>query len=222
MVTMSGCTWLALLLIRKARNTNSPPMHQFLLNTSPACAVLLTYLILFMLLCGPSPWLPFLAAAISGKPTASALDPKFHVLCSTKYVYVLCALHLLTFHSFFRIVFHSLRGGVRSVTFDIPWTKSTRELGATVILTARRNGDPLCPVTAFKNHLDVNSSIPASSTLCAYTSPAGEPKGLPAAKSETLNPSGSVPLMSELGELRAPHNRKDGPIWIRFLTSIDR
>jgi len=64
------------------------------------------------------------------------------------------------------------------VTFDIPWTKSTRELGATVILTACHNSDPLCPVTVFKDHLDVSSSIPASSTLFAYILPSGEPKNL--------------------------------------------
>jgi hypothetical protein len=47
-----------------------------------------------------------------------------------------------------------------------------------VILTARCDGDPLCPVTAFKNHLDVNFSVPSSSTLFAYRSSSGEPKNL--------------------------------------------
>ena len=70
----------------------------------------------------------------------------------------------------FRISFRVLRDGARSVSFAIPWTKSTKELGATVILTACHDGNPLCPVTAFKNHLDVNSSIPPSSTLFAYKS----------------------------------------------------
>jgi hypothetical protein len=92
--------------------------------------------------------------------TAAALDPKYHVLRSTK------------------ILFRVLHDGVCSASFDIPWTKSTKELGATVILTARRDGDPLCPVIAFKNHLDVNSSIPASSTLFAYHTLSGEPKNL--------------------------------------------
>ena len=40
-----------------------------------SCAMLLTYLILFMLLCGPSPWLPFLAAATSGKLLSLWLQP---------------------------------------------------------------------------------------------------------------------------------------------------
>jgi len=56
--------------------------------------------------------------------------------------------------------------------------KTTKELGASVILTARRDGDPLCPIAALKNHLDINSSIPASSTLFAYQSSSGEPKNL--------------------------------------------
>lgn len=47
-----------------------------------------------------------------------------------------------------------------------------------MIVTARRDGDPLCPVTAFRNHLDVNSSVPPSSTLFAYISTSGEPKNL--------------------------------------------
>jgi hypothetical protein len=52
-------------------------------------------------------------------------------------------------------------------------------------LTARHNGDPLCPVAALKNHLDINSSIPPSSSLFAYSSSTGEPKNL--LKHEFLN-----------------------------------
>ena len=48
------------------------------------------------------------------------------------------------------------------------------------------------------------------------------PKGLPAAKSETTHLDGLVPLTSRLGKLRAPHIRKDSPIWVWFLTYIDR
>jgi hypothetical protein len=71
-----------------------------------------------------------------------------------------------------------LRDGTRSASFVIPWTKTTKELGATVILTARRNGDSLCPVAAFKNHLDVNSSVSSTSTLFAYRSSSGKSKNL--------------------------------------------
>ena len=71
-----------------------------------------------------------------------------------------------------------MRDGARSASFAIPWTKSTKELGATVILTARCDSDPLCPVTAFKNHLDVNASVPPSSALFAYKSSSTESKNL--------------------------------------------
>ena len=119
--------------------------------------------------------------------TAAAFDPKYHVLRSTKYVplSLLCTARYLSYYSFFRILFRVLRDGARSASFDIPWTKSTKEVGATVILTARRDGDPLCPVAAFQNHLHVNSSVPASSTLFAYNSSSGQPKNL--LKHEFLN-----------------------------------
>ena len=118
-----------------------------------------------------------------GKTTlsvATAFDPKFHVLWSTMYVYFLslytadCISDLF----FASISFCVLFDGTRSASFAIPWTKSTKELGATVILTVCCEGDPLCLVTAFKNHLDVNASIPPSSTLFAYISSSGEPKNL--------------------------------------------
>lgn len=79
---------------------------------------------------------------------------------------------------YFSILFHVLRDGAHSASFVIPWTKSTKELGATVILTAHHEGDPLCLVTAFKNHLDVNSSVPPSSTPFTYMSSSTEPKNL--------------------------------------------
>ncbi|KAF8797559.1 hypothetical protein BYT27DRAFT_7265566 [Phlegmacium glaucopus] len=72
--------------------------------------------------------------------------------------------------------FRQQRDGSRSASFRIPWTKTTREQGATVILTARP--DVLCPVLALKNHLDINTSIPQSSALFAYKSPSGPPKNL--------------------------------------------
>ena len=78
-----------------------------------------------------------------------------------------------------------MRDGTHSASFHIPWTKTTKELGANIILTARRNGDPLCPVAALKNHLDVNSSVPSSFALFAYISSSGEPKNL--LKHEFLN-----------------------------------
>jgi hypothetical protein len=75
-----------------------------------------------------------------------------------------------------RVVFRQLRDGSRSASFHIPWTKTTKEQGASVILTGRN--DTLCPVTALKNHLDVNHSVPQSSSFFAYTSSSGQPKNL--------------------------------------------
>ncbi|KAF7306192.1 hypothetical protein MIND_00409500 [Mycena indigotica] len=57
-------------------------------------------------------------------------------------------------------------GGARASSFHIPWTKSTRERGGTVILTDR--DDPLCPVEALQNHLFVNSNIPEEAPLFAF------------------------------------------------------
>src|SRR6202522_1289308 len=66
------------------------------------------------------------------------------------------------------ISFNTLRDGSRLVSFRIPWTKTTREEGASVIATARE--DPLCPYTAMRNHLDVNRDAPPSSSLFACPS----------------------------------------------------
>jgi hypothetical protein len=67
-----------------------------------------------------------------------------------------------------------LRDGSSSASFHIPWTKTTKELGASVVLTARN--DTLCPVAALKNHLAVNSSSDHSTSLFAYTTASSQPK----------------------------------------------
>jgi len=67
--------------------------------------------------------------------------------------------------------------GSRSADFRIPWTKTTKELGAAVILTARNNS-PLCPVAALENHIAINASIPSTYALFAYTTSSGQPKNL--------------------------------------------
>lgn len=72
--------------------------------------------------------------------------------------------------------FRTLRGGVNSAAFDIPWTKTTKQNGATIIVTervdelARSHG--ICPIQALRNHLRVNgdSSIPDSASIFAYRS----------------------------------------------------
>jgi hypothetical protein len=70
-----------------------------------------------------------------------------------------------------------LRDGSQSASFRIPWTKTTKEVGASVVLTAQRDS-PLCPVAALKNHITVNNSIPGSFALFAYKTNSGEPKNL--------------------------------------------
>jgi len=67
--------------------------------------------------------------------------------------------------------------GSRSADFHIPWTKTTKELGAAVILTAWNNS-PLCPVAGLENHIAVNVSIPSTYALFAYTTSSGQPKNL--------------------------------------------
>lgn len=70
--------------------------------------------------------------------------------------------------------FKQFRGNVHSASFDIPWTKTTKEKGATVIVTQRTDelaiNYNMCPVWALRNHLNINSGsfIPDSATLFAY------------------------------------------------------
>ena len=68
--------------------------------------------------------------------------------------------------SFPRVTFRTLRDGTRSACFRIPWTKTTREEGASIILTGRH--DQLCPCDALANHLHINPDIPHSASLFAY------------------------------------------------------
>jgi hypothetical protein len=67
----------------------------------------------------------------------------------------------------YSVSFTTLRDGSRSASFHIPWTKTTREEGASVIVTAR--DDILCPCAALRNHLAINKDIPSTSSLFAYT-----------------------------------------------------
>jgi hypothetical protein len=96
--------------------------------------------------------------------TAAAFDEKYNVfrsaLCATFFSYI-------SFLSFYRITFRTLRDGSRSGNFHIPWTKTTKELGASVILTGCNN--ILCPVAALKNHLSVNSSTNMPTSLFSYS-----------------------------------------------------
>ncbi|PPR00693.1 hypothetical protein CVT24_000981 [Panaeolus cyanescens] len=59
---------------------------------------------------------------------------------------------------------------VESVCIHLPWTKTTKDLGGKIILT-RRN-DSLCPVFAFRNHLELNElregDVASEISLFAY------------------------------------------------------
>jgi len=68
-------------------------------------------------------------------------------------------------------IFRTLLDGTNSLDFRIPWTKSTRERGADVVLTAR--SDPLCPCVAVLNHFMINNKIPSDQPLFLYELPNG-------------------------------------------------
>lgn len=77
----------------------------------------------------------------------------------------------------FRIEHRTLPDGTHSVSFHIPWTKTTKEVGASVVLTAQEHS-LLCPIAALQNHLTINASIPPSFALFAYTVSSGHFKNL--------------------------------------------
>lgn len=60
----------------------------------------------------------------------------------------------------------SLSSGASSISFHIPWTKTTRSEGFSLVLTSRN--DALCPVAAIINHFRVNHSAPTNTSLFAY------------------------------------------------------
>jgi hypothetical protein len=51
-------------------------------------------------------------------------------------------------------------------SFQIPWTKTTKQEGALVVLTSCY--DDLCPVVALLNHYKVNFGVPGSAPLFAF------------------------------------------------------
>jgi hypothetical protein len=66
------------------------------------------------------------------------------------------------------VSFNTLHDGSCSISFRIPWTKTTCEEGASVIATAWK--DLLCPYAAMSNHLDINHDAPYSMSLFAHSS----------------------------------------------------
>ena len=64
------------------------------------------------------------------------------------------------------VTFQDLPNGSSSASFRIPWTKTTKQDGATIIITSR--DDELCPVSTLRNHLSVNHDVPSSMSFFAY------------------------------------------------------
>jgi len=67
------------------------------------------------------------------------------------------------------ISIRSVNSSSKSISFPIPWTKTTKEEGATVVITSR--SDVLCPVKALLNHIQVNFDVPDGAPLFAYAIP---------------------------------------------------
>ena len=85
--------------------------------------------------------------------SASSFDPLYHATRSTT------------------AVFRSLNNGSQSATIRIPWTKTTKHEGATIILTSRT--DDLCPIAALRNHLIINGNPPSTISFFGYRSETG-------------------------------------------------
>jgi len=64
------------------------------------------------------------------------------------------------------VQFGSTRGGHKFASFDIPWSKTTREQGASIVLT--HIPEPMDPVSAIRHHLAANSSVPPSAPLFSF------------------------------------------------------
>jgi hypothetical protein len=56
--------------------------------------------------------------------------------------------------------------GVNHTAFNIPWSKTTGNKGARIILTDI--DDPTRPVTALQHHLSMNANVPKGAPLFAY------------------------------------------------------
>ncbi|KAJ7128426.1 hypothetical protein C8R44DRAFT_549351, partial [Mycena epipterygia] len=71
------------------------------------------------------------------------------------------------------VIIKRIRPGSSSpaTAVPLPWTKSTRERGATLTLTDR--DDDLCPSKALNNHLSVNKRVPPDAPLFAFEASGG-------------------------------------------------
>ncbi|KAF8829606.1 hypothetical protein HHX47_DHR3000756 [Lentinula edodes] len=91
-------------------------------------------------------------------PSQNAFNPKFHVSRNT---------NSITFTS-----------KPASVHFHIPWTKTTKEEGASVVATSPLgdNMEFMCPSKAIQRHLAKNADIPEDSSLFGYIDENGKPQ----------------------------------------------
>ncbi|KAJ3820733.1 hypothetical protein F5880DRAFT_1668963, partial [Lentinula raphanica] len=95
-------------------------------------------------------------------PSKHGLNPKYHALHST-------AIHFML----------NSDGSPKSVSFKIPWTKTTKEEGAKVVGTAQANSLKLfCPCQALQHHLEKNRSVPGGFSLFAYIDVLGQPQNM--------------------------------------------
>ncbi|KAJ3745946.1 hypothetical protein EV360DRAFT_57390 [Lentinula raphanica] len=95
-------------------------------------------------------------------PKVDGLDPKLHALHSSSVNFV-----------------YNPDGSTKSVSFHIPWTKTTRERGATVTATGQSGSlKVLCPGQAMRRYIDINKNVPPSFSLFAYLDNTGQPRNM--------------------------------------------
>jgi hypothetical protein len=86
-------------------------------------------------------------------PSKWAFDPRFHVTRSAT------------------ITKRTNRDNSTSLSFHVPWTKTTKEEGAVIILTA--HDDDLCPMKALILHSSMNPDLPDYAPFFAFRSSSG-------------------------------------------------
>lgn len=93
-------------------------------------------------------------------PSANGFDPARHVAQSAK------------------VTFKTLPGGQKSAVFHIPWSKTTHEQGADIVITA--NNDISDPYAALMHHVSVNmGNTTSSSTVPLFSYKIGGGKMAP-------------------------------------------
>lgn len=169
----NGLKWPAYLQTRKARDTNALFVPQFQSNIFWHCIEPSRHLTISTQPSGRWHWSLSLVVVALARPQSaqcpllilgfmSFAPQSMFALTSSFYYSLSCC----------SVSFTNLRDGSRSASFHIPWTKTTREEGASVIVTAR--SDLLCPCTALRDHLGINRDVPGSSSLFAYTTRDGQ------------------------------------------------